>query len=98
MNRDILLTEELANFIIDKGAMPEYIININRVRDDLKAIGAIIDSSLVENDLAQAFPWIRTPQGYAFWLDIHNQYVEMLRKKKEDEDRNNNYPINPKLN
>ena len=57
--------------------------NINYLRNNSKQrVDTLIKLLRVIPDITVAFAWWKAPEGAAFWDEINNQYLEIMRRSK----------------
>ena len=80
--------EKFERFLKSHGAFGKYKRN---VVDFNKFMGYIYSNKFVtcdaicsgENMISSAFPWVRTPEGREYWLDLDNLWRELVETKSK---------------
>lgn len=72
---ELQTTTCLAEFLVRKGILIEFIANVCKSRSELSI--DVIKCAL-NGDICSAFSWGGTPQGFDYWANISREYAKSI--------------------
>ena len=74
-----LVPRVLKQFLVERNAYNQYLANVDVAM--LKYYSPTMNESCLLN---QAFNWNKSPEGFHYWMELHNEYVKSLYEANSD--------------